>query len=89
MLCHIYVSNWCFYIGLSFSFFTLLVRIPGWKVNENCGKSSDGNTMKCFKYDMNASVASNVNCVAMCEAEKARSGLLVRQLRSESLVRIA
>ena len=49
--------------------FQLLVRVPGWKVDDKCVKSSNGKSLRCVNYADDAHIASNVGCVAQCEAE--------------------
>lgn len=48
-------------------------KIPGWSVNNECHSSKDGQKMSCMKFKRDASYASNVGCVASCEAERVKS----------------
>ena len=53
-------------------------------MTSHCAKNGNHpkRTMKCLKYHKKAGVATNVNCIARCEAEKAQAGLDARNLRS-------
>ena len=65
----------------------LLVRIPGWKKVDNCTQSTVGNTMQCLRYKRNADMATDVNCIVLCEGEKAKSTREIKTLHRHARVR--
>ena len=52
-------------------------------MNDKC---SDTKSMRCMKYKRNADVASNVNCVAKCEAERVKAKSEIATLYGRALV---
>ena len=56
-------------------------------MDDKCGKSSNGRSLRCMNYAKDGHVASNVGCVASCEAERVRSLVEARELNDAARVR--
>ena len=63
------------------------MRVPGWSVDEKCGKNRNGQYLRCLNYVKDGHVASNVGCVATCESERVRSLVQAKQLNEAAMVR--
>ena len=42
-------------------------------MDNQCSKDTNGRSLQCMNYAKDAHVASNVGCVASCEAERVKS----------------
>lgn len=68
--------------------YCILVRVPGWSLDDKCARGSNGRTLRCMNYIKDSHVASNVGCVASCEAERVRSLVETRELNAAARVSI-